>query len=210
MRCANRTPLTEGQRELAGDPENVRFALACASPWRRRFPRYADDIDSAALEGLVTAARSFDPERAAFRTLVAWHVAGRVKDFLRDFGRPKGFRRGGGEAPTLERIGRFGWLADRPRNRPGGTDREADEAFDPAAGEMPVGWALDAEAGVEELTKGLPRRHKRAVRLLYTRAGATLKGVGRLMGLSESRASQLVGDGLAMLREKFTTEKEIA
>lgn len=42
---------------------NVRLAYHVAAPFARRHPEIADDIESAALLGLLKAARGFDPDR---------------------------------------------------------------------------------------------------------------------------------------------------
>lgn len=198
MSRPNKTPLTDEQRALAGDPKWVRYALYLAVPWGRKLPRLAEDIDCAALEGLVKAARLFDPDKASFETFIQWHVRGRIQDFLRDFCRPYGYRRprdgGGSEPQTLP--------FDRVEPHPGGG---FDRHWQPRSDEGPVGW--ESDDGVEELTKGLPVPNKRAIRLLYTRAGMTNKAAGREMGLCESRVSQLATQGLSMLREKFQTEE---
>lgn len=194
-RC-NRTPLTDAQRALAGDPRNVRHALAAVARWRRQWPWLAEDIDSAALEGLVKAARAFDPDRGlAFATLLRHAVVGRVADYLRDFVAPMGYRRRGyGTAPRFSR-----WPMGK---REGSTEEVV------WSDEGPVGWEADALEGLNELTKGLPPQHKRVVRAYYGRAGATLKQIAAEMGLGESRASQMHAQAIAMLREKFQTQEE--
>jgi RNA polymerase sigma factor (sigma-70 family) len=191
----NRTPLTDEQRALAGDPKHVGYARARSAPWRRKYPWLADDIESAALEGLVKAARNYDPGRGLdFNTILGPNVDGRILDLLREYHQLLGWRRKArADAPQVERL-----FTERWAHWLGLPD-------EPATDEMPVGWTLDD--GVDELTKGLPAPHKRAVRAYFTRAGATNLSVAREMGLSESRVSQIISRSLSMLREKFRTEE---
>ena len=194
MSRVNRTPLTDEQRDLAGDQRHVRCALALATPFRRQWPWLAEDIDSAAMVGLVEAARSYDPALGLkFVTLLRHRVPGAIRDYIRDT--VPGFGRGANRNPTgrLVRMSFSGWRGEL------GNEEPSDDC-------EPVGWETVAEAGVEELTKGLPRRYKRMVRAYFTRAGATYAALGAEMGVSETRVLQIVSKSLAMLREKFTTE----
>lgn len=197
MSRRNLTPLTDGQRALAGDPRHVGYARARSAPWRRKYPWLADDIESAALEGLVKAARSYDPGRGLdFNTILGPSVDGRILDFLREYHQLLGWRRKArADAPQVERLFTERWA------------HWLDLPDEPASDEGPVGWEMEGEAGVEELTKGLPATHRRAVRAYYTRAGATNLSVAGELGVSESRVSQIISQSLSMLREKFRTEE---
>lgn len=182
---ADRTPLTDEQRELAGNPRHIQMARTLAWKWRRRYPWLADDIDSAALEGVVKAARAFRPERGlAFNTLLGHCVIGRIHDFIRSFNRPKGYRRGTDDIPATEALKRDDWRSV------------------PADHDGPVGWALDSADTLDGWTRDLSEPERQVVRTLYGRAGATVAGIGREMGFSENWVSHLHMKAVRFLREK--------
>lgn len=75
--------------------ESIPFAKKLAKPFKQDNPREAEDIESAAYQGLAEAASKFDPGKGVkFRSWAALHVTGRVKDYLRSEGLEKSRVRG--------------------------------------------------------------------------------------------------------------------
>ncbi len=201
----NPTPLAGDERERAGRPESLRLALAVARPWVRRFPGLADEVRSAALWGLVAAARGFrDGRGAKWETYLALVVRGRVLDELRSAGL-KGFRRR--LRPAGRAVPRLVGLST-PVRAPSGEPQTLGDTL--PADDLPVGWEAESADEVLGLTRRLSRDQRDALRLYLLGADtARLAEVGRRLGLSESRASQLIGAALASLRETMTRENRL-
>lgn len=176
--------LTDGQRALAADPAHRAYAARLAARWARGRPHLADEFAAAATDGLVAAARLFDPGRGVrFTTFLTGRVNGSIRDRLRELV-PKGCRRNGRPAPATFGFG----------------DLPADDPFDPAEDLPGVGWEAESHDELDGLTRGLPGRYGEAVRLYYGTAGASVRSVARRMGLSEGGAFYLVTRGV-VLRE---------
>jgi hypothetical protein len=83
--------LTDEQRELAAAPESLALARRVAREYKRHLNGVRTlplaDLYSAALLGLVDAARRFDPGRGArFTTFARRRVAGAVVEYVREMG----------------------------------------------------------------------------------------------------------------------------
>lgn len=185
------TRLTDEQRALAGAPEHIAFARRLAARIARTRPVWeAENIEAAALFGLVTAAASFDPTRGVHFTTHASHtIRGAVYDAARAM-MPKGYRR-----PSLTGrvvVGSLSAAASTGGSWSSRNGRPASIADTIASGEEPVGWEMEWHDEVEGLMKGVPARHRQFVRLYFTHAGLDLKAVAARMGVSESRASQVI------------------
>lgn len=190
--CRRAAPLDAGRRDLAG--RHVPLARAVARRYAEKWPREADGVESAAMLGLVDAAGRYDPGAGIpFHRYARRRIEGAVLDALR-MTYPHGYRtRAGGRragAPVLRQLGAGP-----------GTDRAGDR--DPAAPDEAAELA-DAVDAVEGLARRLPAgRHREVVRLYYTRAGATLRSVGRELGVAQTRACQLHAEAVRMLRESL-------
>lgn len=147
---------------------HVRRAKSLASYLGRRTPWLADELESAAMFGLATAAARFDPGRGVkFWTYARRAVAGSVIDVIRA-------QKNGGHS--------------RRTGRPWPKQHPLDEARDYASADLPVGWEAESEDEVRRLLR-LGGLGSQLVADLYLRAGlSTLAAAGREHGCSESNA----------------------
>lgn len=172
--------------------EHLRLAGRVARKWARAVPHLADEFESAAMLGLVDAASKFDAAFGVrFETFAPVRIEGAVKDAARMM-LPKGFRRNKDAAPVV-----------------GNAVIHADEGEEEAvallsSGELPVGWEEESLEEVDRLTRGLTGDERRAVALYFGGAGMNKKRIGELMGLSESRVSQLTTEAVEWLKYKFS------
>lgn len=187
-------PISDAARDLAADQRHLALARRIASHWAARLPRMAEEFESAALLGLVEAARSFDPSRGLkFITYATHRIVGAIKDAGREE-LPKGFRRSGGEGvPGVVSIS----LAIESDQ---GTVETIANRLD--CGYGPVGWEAESIDAVEGLIRGLPPKVKAAMRIIYTDGPGGQVHAYRKLGVSESRASQLHSQRIAMLQEQ--------
>ena len=172
-------PLTAEQQLLVesaiAQAEHIAHKRAMA------YPSLAEDFESAAMLGLVYAARLFDPSRGVkFSSYVTTGIEGAITDWQRDQGL-KGFKRDMRNAP----VAVFG-ITDE---------------FDAWSGEEDHAEATDGIDGLVAMTAGLPKVERRAVQLHFA-SGWTFARIGRALGLSESRVSQIVASGLDRLRQQ--------
>lgn len=188
-------PISADARELAGDPASIRAALAVAAKFARRYPKLADEFESAACLAIVEAARTFDPMRGVgFKHYLSRRLDGAMIDVIRSAG-PQGFRRRLA-SPDVPKIVSLNAVVDRERGF---------ETVDLAeSSDLPVGWEAEYQDGLSDLAKGLTRQEGEVIRRLYGRAGqATMKRVANAIGLCESRVSQIHGEAIEELRRRM-------
>lgn len=181
-------PLSLDQQRLA--EQYIPLARSLAGWYRKAFPTLAEDFESEALWGLTQAAGTWRLSGgASFKNHARRRIIGAVRDVLRA-SVPKGYRhrpdvlyRCHSDAIKIEGLA------------------EDDELGDPTA-TSDVGWEVEALDELWALTGTLPPQERQALRLYFGYAGATLREVGRRMGLGEPRACQIVGEGLARLRRQ--------
>lgn len=163
------------RRRLAG--RYWPLARKLAGPFKERWPRLADEFDSAAAIALVACAARYRGG-VNFATYARPRLAGAMLDVLRRAGRA-------GRIPIDRRDGADHQVAD-PREGP---DAEA------AARE-----ALSGDRDrVEAILGCLSPRQRRIVRLIALR-GLTTREAARRVGLAQSRVVELHGEAMAELR----------
>lgn len=188
--------LTAAQQVLAADPRNLDRARRMASIAAERSGADPDELESAALMGLVDAAGSFDPGRGlSFATLMVIRVRGAIADAQRNM-LPRSYRRPGrnDEAPEVYSFNRVAFT-DEDGHR-------VDYVDTIALDEHPVGWEIESLDAVEGLSRKLPPRFGEAVRLYYGHAvAATAEKVGDAMRTSESNVCRMLIESHEILRD---------
>lgn len=178
-----RKPMTAAQQDLAA--RFVPLARHLARPLQRAWPSLREDLESAALAGLVEAAQAFDPGRGVrFATFARLRIGGALRDVQRRSAM-KGWRADPSAAP--ERMG----LAP---------DSELQGTVLLAGAAAPPDEDLDARDAVEGWLRKLPPRHAAAMRRLYLH-GENQAVAAAAVGCSQSRLCVLHRESLAMLRE---------
>lgn len=196
-------PLPEDRRALAEDPAWLRIGRSVAKKHAKKFPHLADEFESAAHMAIVDAARTFDPDRGVkFVAHFLVRLNGAMLDAMRDAG-PLGYRRkqDGRSAPKIV-------SADAPLPYSPGDHsprRKSSSLGDNIpTDEHAVGWEEDGQGGLREMTKGLTSQEREVVIRLYGRADqCTMKRVGRAIGVSESRVSQLHSQAIKGIRRRM-------
>lgn len=154
-------------------PEQLKLAYVIASKYWRRLPRLKDDIESAALYGLVLAVRRYDGS-VKFVTYAWKMIHGSVSDMLRNEA-PLGYRRlRGRKVATVPQSVRL-------------TD---------------VHGYCDPEFSdtVERLCVKVPKRHATVLRLIYIE-GLDVPQIAERLRKSRNRVWQMERQAYAMLRE---------
>jgi RNA polymerase sigma factor (sigma-70 family) len=129
----------------------------------------------------------YDPARGKFATYAAPRIRGAILDAAR-MELPKGFRRDKEAARAVFSLGA----------RVSDEETLADAI---AASELPVGWEVESQDEVAAVTSALPQQHRLAVRAVFTECQYRLqKQAGPLLGVSESRVSQIVKESFALLK----------
>lgn len=181
-------PLTAAQRELAADPENLKLARDIADWMARKCRRAAEEIECAALFGLVSAAAKFDPARGPrFRTFARQCIRCAILEEARQQ-LPRGFRR--------RRVGAPGTVL---LSMGSGRNLEPEPAV--LADDRAVGWELDAVDTVHGLTRRFRSSQAAVIRAYFTRPGATMRALSAECGVCESRVSQMIRLALEELRD---------
>jgi RNA polymerase sigma factor (sigma-70 family) len=172
---------------LAALPENIAWARKQGRWMARHCPSLRDDLESAALLGLVQAANTFDPTRGlTFKTHALCRIRGAVWDEMR-YALPRGYRhRSRKDLPIFHPI------ADVIEHVIEGHDD-------------PVGWEVDYQEWVEWLSRQLPRQAARVIRCMYGHA-STLLGTqtAEVLGMSRVNVSRIRRYAVDELREFLT------
>jgi len=150
---------------------------------------HADDIRAAALEGLVRAARDFDPSRGVpFASYAGRRIEGACLDWSRGQDHLSRHFRDLAKAAGAEDLGPPVSLEQIP-NWQGCFKAEDPLPDDLAAGRRAV-------AAIERAALALPLRMREVLRFYYT-DGLTQKQIGRRFGLTEPRICQLLREATA-------------
>jgi RNA polymerase sigma factor FliA len=212
--------------------ENIHMAKRIAAMLARRLPPgLADDVQSAALLGLVEAARRFHPGRGdSFPAFAAKRVRGAILDELRRGDMlPRRARQAArrvreavraleqslGRVPRDEEIAaHLGVDVEHYRDKLAGLgsvemvslDRVVGGSQEPGAD--PEQNAMRA-AVVEKLGRARELLDPREARILtmYYEEQMTLAEIGRLLGVTESRVCQLHTRALRRLREEMDPDR---
>lgn len=156
-----------------------------------------DDLVSAGVIGLIDAVDRFDPDRGVpFEAFAAARIRGAVIDELRHLD---------GRGRVFWRQVRDGLTDEQTFPAALSLDRLVDAGTEPAVGDSTsalleqdllndVGWAIAT----------LPHRERNVIARYYG-SSWTLRQIGRELGVSEARVSQLHARAIAHLRHLLTT-----
>lgn len=201
--------LASGRRDLRVRNElMVRYLPLVESIAKRlsaRLPRHAlcdaSDLAAFGVLGLVHAIERFDPERGtAFASYARRRVHGEAVEGLRGLDhvpRCAREREESGRSQPLPRISSI----DRA-GVDGRRARFADLFEDPRSCQGTR--RVDANDALDARLRGLPRKDRAAL-TLYFRDGLTMREIGRALGLSESRISQVINAALDVLAARKET-----
>jgi RNA polymerase sigma factor FliA len=210
--------------------EHLDMARRIARKTLRRLPSSVrlDDLESAAMLGLTEAATRFDPTRGEpFVAFAAKRVRGAILDDLRrqDVLTRRGRERAreldaatravedrtGRAATTEEVAGELGCSAEEVSRRRGRLQAANVVALDDVAELTAPASELGADALIEQRERqeemvaaleALPQREL-LILSMYFQDGLTLKEIGDILGVSESRVCQLRGRALRTLRKRM-------
>ena len=178
-----------------------------------------DELLSAANEGLIEAVERYDLSRGiAFETYAPWRITNQIKDYLREtdahtrlyrIREPmvREWAKTLGHNPTDDEIyEHFGFKLERRTVvsisltcvGPGEQDYKRKEL----AESLGTNDSNHDVGEVSYLLKGFTRRERLAV-VLYCIEGYTMKDSAAVIGVSESRLSQMMKELLPRMRENF-------
>lgn len=203
--------LTTEQIALATDPDNINMAehIAKHECLKRGLPHLVDDATGEAMVGLMQAVRSYDPDRGTqFSTHAIHRIRGAVLDFFRSE-QIGGYRQRSGKKhkhiPKVKSIdGMKSAMSAAPEYDVNESRPFLWQEIDPhsATSIELIEWHDDLDR-LARMSGG--RSEAELLRLYYGGgAGASMKAVGKAMGLSESRISQIHSIAIANLRQQFS------
>ncbi len=174
-------PLTPEQQELAA--RYFEWALRVASFPKSNQPHLADEIESAALLGLVKAARAYVPNREVrFESYARHRVEGEISDALiRE--QAKGFRKSVRRPPRVSpiQVSEAGCAILEGAGQVLGSQPDPD-----------VGTQLAEEESFELAIATVPDKFKPLLRLLFVHDQSLTRAAGEL-GISPALASLWLG-----------------
>lgn len=228
MQQATVQKLREDRNELI--TMHLGMALKMARKMARRLPSSVsrDDVESAALLGLTEAASRYDTSREEpFMAFAAKRVRGAILDHLRKNDilsrrARQGARRVAeatrvleaelGRAATDSEIAESMGMDEMTFNRVYARVREASVIhLDDLRGELAEGTHCGIEIGEKQRRKAalmqaleVLEEREQMVLSCYYREGLTLREIGAILGVTESRVCQLHTQALATLRNRLS------
>lgn len=172
-------PLTAEQRDLAGAPASLALAKRIARWFGARHAWIADDLQGAALLGLVTAAQRYRAEVGEFAAFAKPCVAGAVWSEIR-IQYQRGFSGARGVTVPVAALPRPLLVRDR--------DAE------------PVGAAIEVEEAVRNILRYLPQNQREVLTALYLRAGSSPTSIAAERGIALGNVCRAADAGIETLR----------
>ena len=169
---------------------NMPFAAAIARNIGKSLPRHAslDDVTSSAYVGLIEASRRFRPASGVkFTSFARYRVRGAVLDSLRALDHLTR-----GQRTAVKQTAALPAWDSGPVPHP-------DELPSHDGGPEEAGIASERSHALARALTLLPSRQQRILRAYYA-DGLTMREVGLLIGVNESRVSQIHAHALAALR----------
>jgi RNA polymerase sigma factor (sigma-70 family) len=180
-------PITEERRKLAADHWSLAEAIARTMVQRYPFEVTADDLISYACQGLMAAARKFDPARKTkFSTYAKWCIEGAILDNVRE---------------------------DKNHyiiSSKGARNIDDEDLHVSGSRKLTPEWQAEAESIkliVRRAIEGLPEREREVV-ILYDIEDLTQKEIALRLGVSAALISIIRKRALKRLREKLEPLRE--
>jgi RNA polymerase sigma factor (sigma-70 family) len=187
-------PMTLREQRLAA--EHVVLAAQLARTWQVRLPHLRDELEEAALLGLVAAAMRWQPARGVlFRTYLQHRVRGAIRDMLRRE-LLLGYRAGTCRRSIPPRVVQASTVSeeDLEQAQPVRSEGVAD-------GERLADAELRAmDILAERMVAMLSGRAAELLKLMYVE-GYSAAGAAARLGVSPSRAGEIHAAAIARLRE---------
>lgn len=168
-----------------------------------RLPRCVElaDLEADGAIGLRQAVLAYDERRGvAFGAFARRRIHGAMLDGIRAMDWVPRLVRSRQEAPK-KLVSLDAALAPDGRERPGTL---AELVAGDGAGGAVAG--VDCAMDLQEMLRPLPRDHRFALTLYYAEA-MTMDEIGRAMGISQSRVSQLHSEALSILRSAMSNQR---
>jgi RNA polymerase sigma factor (sigma-70 family) len=182
-----RKPLNAEQQALC--VKYIPLARSLAKPLKFSWPNEAEEFESAALEALVQASESFDPERnVKFATFVRYRIWGALRDVQRRLV-TKGYKGDPDVMPTISSLV---------------YDSEEMGTVLGATPDQTVEEELESRDFVEWQSRLLSRAHGAVIRLMYIE-GMSQSQTADALGFSRSRISYLHHEAIVELRYHLQT-----
>lgn len=179
-------PLTEEQQRLAAD--NIHLARRIARPYKTACPRLRDDIESAAMLGLLYAATRYDSSLGFAFSTCAWsRIRGTVLNVIRfDCG-----GLGGASAMCMSDRRPRCLTTPNPGNLKGSRPL--------ACGSIPrvAREMLDADA-VDDIVRKLPAKHAKVLKAIAL-GGLSQQETAARLNCSQTEVSRLIRESRQLL-----------
>lgn len=212
----------------------LNLAIVAAGHFARKLPVDYDDLYQLAAFGLMEAVEAFDPKTGVkFETFSSHRVRGAILDGLRNQDwvsrlwrqRKKKLEQVSTEfklvhdrEPTIGELAKKLQLPEEKVQELLTTDfsvRSLDQVdsedhpiYQPASDEVGDDIILDERDSIEHHLKGL-NDLERTIILMYFDEEFTMDQIGEMLGLSESRISQIVKDIINFLRHRTRNERKV-
>jgi RNA polymerase sigma factor (sigma-70 family) len=163
--------------------DNLRLAHAVANRFKGIVPdTLTDEVESAALLGLTLAAARFDPSLGKFSAYAWPTIRGTITRALR-------------------RVTHSG--QNREFNNSFDGDDAEEKLVDTSASAADLEASIDARARVTALKRRLPMLSRRIIEMRFHQ-DMTLAEIARRTGRSEGRISQIIRDGIELMRRPLS------
>lgn len=193
--CHREVALTDEQRALVVQYRLMAFKFAGRKyhtlPIRVRNWMSRDDMNGAAMLGLIRAAKTWDPSIAAMSTHLFWSCVGSMSKYIKDT-----LREVGGRPDKCNALQSQPWYLMEPDDLANVVEAKRERVFHGA----------DL---IRTLIDGLPERERRAIRMRYF-DGLTLREVGERMGITKERVRQIAAKGMETMRIRGGEELRMA
>lgn len=206
------------------EPEHISLVRFLARRLAARHPSFDfDDLFQEGMLGLLDAAERYDAKNgASFKTFAEFRIKGAMTDFLRAASivprsqRVHSLRIARARQSAEQRLGRSASIEEVADEMGASVDfiAEKEHVFEPEHNDLAMERlacadpaiehmiASESSKGVKEAVAGLPRMQKLCITLSFY-GEMTDQQIGEMLGVTESRVCQVVGEALWTLRSRL-------